>query len=163
MTNEEFNNRLNTINMINSQIESLEKEASVKNKELNGGISDAISAMSNRNSNFIKYIDLLKEFSFSDNLTSPSDLFPGIRTTSDMANPEDLQNKTNMMKQYANSVDNLSKQIDVLLNTSIQNLKKELSLMIELSQLENQHYDMCLDILKDMDSIYDIGHLSSMS
>jgi len=161
MTNEQFDNQLSTIKMINGQIETLKQEASIKNKELNSGISSVLETMTQRNNSFSNYIDLLKEFSFSDNLTSPSDLFPGIRTTSEMADPEELKKKTDNMKQYAATIDSTSKQLDVMLTTSIQNLKKELSTLIELSQLEGQFYDLCIDLLKDMNSIYDVGQLAS--
>ncbi len=163
MTDKEFENRMSTLDMVKAQIDSLKAEVADKNKSSYEDTNDAIKIIAQRNDNFSKYIDLLKEFSFSDNLTSPSDLFPGIRTTSDMADPEELRAKTENMKQYASSIDSASKQLDVILSRAIQNIKQGLGMLNELAQLENEYYSLCLDLLKDMDSIYDIGQLSSMT
>lgn len=163
MTDKEFENQNSTITVLNNQIDTLKKELSSKSNEMGEDMKSFIDIITQRNSNFSKYISLLKEFNFSDNLTSPSDLFVGIRTTSDMANPEELKQKTDVMKTCANGIDSCTKQLDILSNKIVKNLKYILSVVIETSQLENEYYDLSLDLVKDMNSVYDVGQLSKMS
>lgn len=161
MNDVEFNAQINTIKAIDAQSAILRKELVSRNKELSENVNAFVSKVEKRDTSMSQYMDLLKEFSFSDNLTSPSDLFPGIRTTSEMADPEELKSKTNQMKTLANDVSSNNKEIDVMVNAMIVALKKQLSTLIELSKIENQVYDLNMDLLSDMNSVYDIGQLAS--
>lgn len=161
MNDIEFNAQINTIKSIDAQSVTLRKELSSRNKELSENVNAFISKVEKRDTSMSQYMDLLKEFSFADNLTSPSDLFPGIRTTAEMADPEELKSKTNQMKTLANDVSSNNKEIDVMVNAMIVALKKQLSTLIELSKIENQVYDLNMDLLNDMNSVYDIGQLAS--
>lgn len=161
MNDSEFTTQLNTIKMISAQADTAQKELSSRNEEMYKNASALVSKLAQRDKSLYEYMDLLKEFSFSDNLTSPSDLFPGIRTVSDMADPEELLSKTNKMKTLADEVSGNNKEVDVIINTLIISYKKQLSTLIELSKLENQSYDLSMDLLKDLNSVYDIGQLAS--
>lgn len=161
MNDSEFSTQLNTIKMINAQANNMKSELSSRNDEMFKNVSALVEKLSTRDNSLYDYMGLLKEFSFSDNLTSPSDLFPGIRTVSDMADPDELSQKTNKMKSLADAVDSNNKEIEVIINNLIVTLKKQLSTLIELSKVESQSYDLSMDLLKDLNSVYDIGQLAS--
>ena len=161
MNDTEFNAQINTIKAIDGQSAIMRKELAAREKELSDNVSAFIAKVEKRDISFSQYMELLKEFSFSDKLTSPSDLFPGIRTVSEMADPDELKAKTEKMKALANDVSSNNKEIDVLVNTMISGIKKQLSTLIELSKIENQIYDLNMDLLNDMNSVYDIGQLAA--
>jgi len=161
MNDTEFTTQLNTIKMITSQSEVMKKELTARNKEMYDNVNALIQKLSSRNNDLYEYMELLKEFSFADNLTSPSDLFPGIRTVSDMADPDELVKKTNKMKALADQVSSNNREADVIINNLITGIKKQLSTLIEISKLESQSYDLSMDLLSDLNSVYDIGQLAS--
>lgn len=122
---------------------------------------ETITKMSSeRDQAFLEYLDLLKEFNFSNEITTPSDIFPGIKTISDDYSPEDLQEKTEKMKELSNTINNYSKNLDILTTNTLTSLRSAIKNLADLSIAENQVYDYCIDVLQDLDSIYDIGSLS---
>ncbi len=161
MNDSEFTTQLNTIKMIVSQTDGLKKEISSRNEEMYKNISAFVQKISDRDNGLFEYMNLLKEFSFSDNLTSPSDLFPGIRTTADMADPTELSKKTDQMKALGNQITENNRESDVIVSNLISSYKKQMSSLIELAKLESQSYDLSMDLLKDLNSVYDIGQLAS--
>lgn len=137
--------------------ENLKKEVS---EYLVSSLNTIIKMTNERDEAFSKYLELLKEFNFSNDITTPSDIFPGIKTISDSYPTEELNKKTQEMKDYANTVNNLSKDLDILITNTLNSLRGAIKNLADLSIEENQIYDYCLDIIQDLDSIYDIGMLS---
>ena len=119
-----------------------------------------LPSLSSRDNLFRKYLKLLQEFQYSDKLTSPSDLFPGIRTAAEMADPQELATKAETMKNTAGQIDNLQKKSSSLNNSIVRGLKRCIAEICEYIQQENQIYDLAIDLLQDADSIYDIGQIA---
>ena len=144
MRTEAFKYRDEFINQINS---------------LNKNAGDLLETLKNRDENFIKYLNDLNDFSYSDKFTSPSDLFPGIRTVSDMANPEETKAKAEEMKLLSGEIDNSNKVSSLQIKQASSNLRQALDAFSEYVNRTNQIYDIELELLEKMDSIYDISNL----
>ena len=149
-------------------IDAAEKQATVTRNELSNlfnayfleSINTLIALMSERDNEFKEYSEILRDFSFNDKLTSPVDLFPGIRTVSDTVDLEDLNNKSQTLKNNATSISNKNLEIESLSDSIIANVTKALSALKQLSIEESNVYDLYLNLLKDLDSIYDIGRIA---
>ena len=63
------------------------------------------------------------------------------------------------MKELAGNINSKTDQIDSLQDMTILSLKKAISNLSDLIIQETQINDMNMDIVKDLDSIYDIGYL----
>ena len=72
---------------------------------------------------------------------------------------EELNTKTQRMKELAENINSKTDQIDSLQNMAVLSLKKAISNLSDLIIQETQINDMNMDIVKDLDSIYDIGYL----
>ena len=72
---------------------------------------------------------------------------------------EELNTKTQRMKELAGNINSKTDQIDSLQNMAVLSLKKAISNLSDLIIQETQINDMNMDIVKDLDSIYDIGYL----
>lgn len=163
MTQIEFEQHIDLINDLKKQALKLRDELSIKAKMLPESVNDLINTLTSRDNNFSSYLDFIKEFSFSDNLTAPSDLFPGIRTAADMADPEELQQKAETMKNAAHQIENFQKKGEAHKNDAIATTKRILALMVEYLQQEDQIYELELELLGELDSPYDIGQLATNS
>ena len=86
-------------------------------------------------------------------------MFPGIRTISDTVDLEELNTKTQRMKELAGNINKETDQINSLQDLTLTSLKKAISNLSDLIIQETQINDMNMDIVKDLDSIYDIGYL----
>ena len=160
MEEREFNNNLDNVEFIKKQVATTftEVKASI-NENLVTSINSLLILYQSREKDFKEYLELLKEFNYSDNLLSPTDIFPGIRTISDTVNMEELNTKTQKMKELARNINSKTDQIDSLQNMAVLSLKKAISNLSDLIIQETQINDMNMDIVKDLDSIYDIGYL----
>ena len=160
MEEREFNNNLDNVEFIKKQVATTftEVKASI-NENLVTSINSLLTLYQSREKDFKEYLELLKEFNYSDNLLSPTDIFPGIRTISDTVNMEELNTKTQKMKELTGNINSKTDQIDSLQDMTILSLKKAISNLSDLIIQETQINDMNMDIVKDLDSIYDIGYL----
>lgn len=151
-----------------SLISSVEKQAGVTRNELSNllntyfaeSINNLITLMTDRDNEFKEYVEILRDFTFDDKLTNPSDLFPGIRTVSDAVDPEELGKKSQILKDNATSITNKNLEIESLSASIITNITKALNVLKQLCIEENQVYDLNLSLLKDLDSVYDIGRIA---
>lgn len=123
-------------------------------------VKTLISLMQERDEKFAEYIEVLKDFTYGDKLTSPSDLFPGIRTVSDTVDPEELGKKSQMLKDDATDISNKNKEIENLGNSLLSTITKGYNGLKQLCEEEDQVADLYMDLLKDLDSIYDIGRIA---
>lgn len=161
MKKDEFDERLRNINLLLSEASKLRKEVAYYIKDIPELGGDFLKIISTRDNLFINYLKAVSEFDYSDNLTVPSDLFPGVRTAAQMADPEELQTKADNMRKAANRVASLANSVNTNSTNTINSVKKCLTAMSELMIQENQIYNFCMDLLKDMNSIYEIGALAS--
>lgn len=136
---------------------NLRKEIS---QYLISSLDTILKMVSERDDAFIKYMDLLHEFNFTNEITTPNDVFPGIKTISEDYSPEELNKKTQEMKDYANTINTMSKNIDILTTNALSSLRNAIKNLADLSIEENQIYDYCLDTIQDLDSVYDIGQIA---
>lgn len=161
MNEKEFIGRLSTIQHLIKSSTELEYGIRTIISNITSSGNRVLSLTSERDKKFLQYLEKQKELGFSDNLTTPSDLFPGIQTAMDMSNPEKLLQDTEIMKQAAADITNISSEVNMENKLVINNLKNCINQISEYIIQKNEIYDLCLDLLKDSDSIYDVGHLVS--
>lgn len=162
MQENEFNQRLLLINDIIKQAASLREDILNKNKILPLNMDSLVKSLNTRDNSFKDYLKYIKEFNFTED-SSPVDIFPGIRTALDSVDPEELEQKTTIMKNQAQEIENQSKRISSLKESVMGSYKRLISTLIEYLKLEDQIYELQLDLLKDLDSPYDIGQIARNS
>ena len=160
MEEKEFSERMTLSDTLLNQVSPMREEAISIGTNLASDISNYMKIVSERDSNFKEYLNYLKDFNYSDEITSPSDLFPGIRTVADTVDPEELNQKTENMKNLSLKVEEYNKQVELLGPHILQSMRKLFGLLSEVLIEENQIYDANIDILQDLDSIYDIGQIA---
>ena len=159
MEKREFDQRMSLINSMRAEASKYKNEFINQINGLNTNAKEVLETLENRDEDFIKYLNDLNDFSFSDKYTSPSDLFPGIRTVSDMADPEETRAKAEEMKTISGEIDNYNKIATLQSKQTSSNLRQALDAFSEYVTRTNQIYDIELELLEDMDSIYDISDL----
>lgn len=160
MEEKDFNKNIESIEFLKSQVTASfsEVKASI-NENTVKSVESLLNLYKLREKNFKEYLDLLREFNYSDNLLTTTDMFPGIRTISDTVDLEELNSKSQKMKGLAEDINNESEQINSLQDIVVTQLKKAISNLADLIIQESQINDMNMDLVKDLDSIYDIGYL----
>ena len=160
MEEKDFNKNIESIEFLKYQVTASfsEVKASI-NENTVKSVESLLNLYKLREKNFKEYLDLLREFNYSDNLLTATDMFPGIRTISDTVDLEELNSKSQKMKGLAEDINNESEQINSLQDIVITQLKKAISNLADLIIQESQINDMNMDLIKDLDSIYDIGYL----
>ncbi len=160
MEEKDFNKNIESIEFLKSQVTASfsEVKASI-NENTVKSVESLLNLYKLREKNFKEYLDLLREFNYSDNLLTATDMFPGIRTISDTVDLEELNSKSQKMKGLAEDINNESEQINSLQDIVVTQLKKAISNLADLIIQESQINDMNMDLIKDLDSIYDIGYL----
>ena len=161
MNEKEFTGRLSTIQHLIKASEELEASIKAIISIIASSGNRVLTLSKERDDKFIQYLEKQKELGFSDNLITPSDLFPGIQTAMDMANPEKLLQDTEMLKQAAADITNIVNEVNAENKTVISSLKNCINQISEYIIQKNEIYDLCIELLKDSDSIYDVGHLAS--
>ena len=160
MEQNEFLQRLALIEDLINEANKLKIDMENIGNKVPSQLGSLLPNLAERDNLFIQYLNLLQDFQFSDKLTTPSDLFPGIRTASDMADPTQLNQKANEMKSFAGKINSLQKKSSILHDTILTSLKRCIAELCEYIQQENQIYDLALELLNDADSIYDVGQFA---
>lgn len=163
MDEKEFKTRLSSIQSLINTSNELENSIKLATNRVKTTIETALKLNKERDDKFLAYLALQEEFGFSNSLSTPSDLFPGIQTAMDMADPEKLIQTAEKMKQLAYEVTNTYKDSTRESSSAINSLKSCLNQLTEYMIQKNQVYDMCIELLQDADSIYDAGNLASNS
>lgn len=117
-----------------------------------------LEVIEKRDQILLKYIDYIEKFNFSEEYTVPS-VFPGIRTHAENVSIDTLNDVKTEMKETAKDISLLNKQIADLSTSILQNIKKLFSSYVDYNTQENNFFDFAKDILREMDSVYDIGNL----
>lgn len=155
----EFDQQVALINSIRAEALKYRNEFINQLNSLASNSKESLDTLEERDEKFMKYLEDLDDFSYSDKYTSPSDLFPGIRTVSDMADPEETRKKTEEMKIISGEIDNANKVAALQVKQTSSCLRQALDAFSEYITRANQIYDLELQLLEDMDSIYDISLL----
>lgn len=163
MDKKEFTQRLSLIDSIKKQTPVVKEELVTKANNLPTTINSLLDSIEARDVSFKSYLENIDRFNFIDNDTILSDIFPGLRTTLEMADPEELLKKTEEMKDGALIISTEGKRIDAFKNNALSEIKRCLSLLIEYLKQEEQIFDLEIDLLKDLDSPYDVGQLANMT
>ena len=117
-----------------------------------------LETIEKRDQMLLKYIDYIEKFNFSEEYTVPS-VFPGIRTHAENVSIDTLNDVKTEMRETAKDISLLNKQIADLSTSILQNIKKLFSSYVDYNTQENNFFDFAKDILREMDSVYDIGNL----
>lgn len=117
-----------------------------------------LETIERRDQMLLKYIDYIEKFNFSEEYTVPS-VFPGIRTHAENVSIDTLNDVKTEMRETAKDIGLLNKQIADLSTSILQNIKKLFSSYVDYNTQENNFFDFAKDILREMDSVYDIGNL----
>lgn len=158
MDKNEFNNRKTEIKnceeIFNQNSNNLNNTISKSNIEKN--ISSYLQNLNTLQDTYEKYINLLSEFQYSDNLTVSNNVFPGIRSINPNLDTNKLNNITNTMKSYVDIIKTSNNNINLQHVSIIQQLK---SLIKQLSDLK-VYYDNLIttdnNLISDIDSVYNI-------
>ena len=159
MEKREFDNSLKIINDEIKIAKKLNDEITSKLESSMSDIKEYLTSMDSRDSSLINYINSLEEFNFSDVMSVPLDLFPGIRTAKDMSDPEELKKKADTMKNYAYEVESVVKKNDSPSNSVSLAMTSLFKMIKEYSIKENQIYELCVELLHKLNSIYDISNI----
>lgn len=160
MDKKEFDTRISLISSLQKEAESIMTEFNSEVKYISEYGASFSTNVNNKIKMFTDYLSYINEFSFSDNLTTPSDLFPGIRTVSEMANPDEVKQKADKMKEISINIENTNKLVDTQARTLNTSFKRCYELFTSYYNISSQIYDLQLKLLEDMDSIYDIGAIA---
>lgn len=163
MDKNEFDYRISLIDSLKKEAASIKNELDNEIKYINEYGLNFSKNVEEEINMFTEYLNYINEFSFSDNLTTPSDLFPGIRTVSEMANPEEIKKKADTMKEISIKIENNNKIVDTQAKNLNKTFKHGYELFSNYYSLSNQIYELQLKLLQDMDSIYDIGAIARNS
>lgn len=161
MEQKEFNEKLGAINFLLLEAKPYKDDTVRQLKALPEAIKAILNNVQERDALFVKYLNDVSSFDYSDTFTTPSDVFPGIRTAAKMRDPEELQKKTEDMKETANKITTLAMNTETGATNAINALKRCLSSLSEYMIQENQIYDRCMELLNEMNSIYEIGQIAS--
>ena len=163
MEKREFDQRYSLIEQMRVEANKYRDEFKSQVESLYNNAQSALKTLDTRDNEFFKYLKDVSDFSYSDKFTSPVDLFPGIRTASQMIDPEELSQKTSNMKAAASDIDNANDLSLLQAKQVMSNMRQALAAFSEYMTRTNQIYDLELELLQDMDSIYDISDLKKSS
>ena len=130
---------------------------------LNKAIKTIVENISRRNALLKEYIDDVHSFESSSNLTKPSDIFLGVRTVAEMADPGELRRTTDKMKADAAEIERLQSAIENSQDMVINSFRNIFSAFREYLIQSSTIYDMSKDLLDKLDSIYDIAQIAKNS
>lgn len=161
MEQKEFDEKLSAINFLLEEAKPLKQEIQQHLKTAPGLCESILKNLQDRDDLFVKYLEDVSQFDYTNEYMTPSDLFPGIRTAAQMRDPEELQRKTEEMKSDAIKITTLANNVNTGGFTAANSLKKCLAALSELMIQENQIYDQCMELLNGMNSIYEVGQIAS--
>lgn len=126
-------------------------------------ITSIISNIETRDKLLKEYIDDVHSFETGGGLTKPSDIFLGVRTAAEMANPEELRQKADKMKVDAAEIERLQASIENNQHVVVDSLKGIFGALQEYLIQSDNIYSMSKDLLDKLNSIYDIAQIARNS
>ena len=161
MTKLEYDEKYKLIKALRASSTDLRNELAQKIKTIPLSCGQFLDSIKSREQAFDAYTTLLSEFQFNEDELAPLNQFPGITVSKSIQNPEELQAKGEKMKKAAFEVKNEAKKTEAFKQHGIQDLKRTLNALVELAIQVDQIYELELELLQDLDSVYDIGDLKS--
>ena len=98
----------------------------------------------------------------SDDYYQPSEYFKGIRTLKQSVNTQDLQNLGNNMNSAASEIKRVSPEIDAEIEVTLERIKAIYNVLKAYIAQYEEIDDKLRNLFKQMNSIYDSGHLSDI-
>lgn len=126
-------------------------------------VTSIISNIETRDKLLKDYIDDVHSFETGGGLTKPSDIFLGVRTAAEMANPEELRQKADKMKVDAAEIERLQASIENNQHVVVDSLKGIFGALQEYLIQSDNIYSMSKDLLDKLNSIYDIAQIARNS
>ena len=99
---------------------------------------------------------------YSDDYYQPSEYFKGIRTLKQSVNTQDLQNLGNNMNSAASEIKRVSPEIDAEIEVTLERIKAIYNVLKAYIAQYEEIDDKLRNLFKQMNSIYDSGHLSDI-
>ena len=99
---------------------------------------------------------------YSDDYYQPSEYFKGIRTLKQSVNTQDLQNLGNNMNSAASEIKRVSPEIDAEIEVTLERVKSIYNILKAYIAQYEEIDDKLRNLFKQMNSIYDSGHLSDI-
>lgn len=163
MDKKDYTQKINLINSLRSVSENQAKSIKSKIDSLPTDVKGTVDNFLKRSGEFVQYLDYIKDFSFGGEEGINSDLFPGIKTTLANIDPQELEQKSEAMKNYSRNITAYNKKADFLREQSYRTIKSLFKELVEFIESEEEIYETELDLLKDMDSPYDVGQIARNS
>ena len=163
MDNKEYNLEINKIineynaakaSGVNKVIESLD--------EARASITKLGSLIDSKVSNYKVYLDAMATLGYSDDYYQPSEYFKGIRTLKQSVNTQDLQNLGNNMNSAASEIKRVSPEIDASVEVTFERIKAVYNILKAYVAQCEEVDDKLRNLFKQMNSIYDSGHLGDI-
>lgn len=164
ISQEEYQKRITRLENKISELGTIQSNIQNTYKDLLPRLSwELASSISSKAKNFGGYLKNLASLGYGDNLVTPADLFPGIRTASAMVDPEKLNQLSDEMARQGSAIKEeervISSDASSLL-TMLRSLYDQTQSFLKMYNIIDKEY---YSLLEDMDSIHDIAHLSKNS
>lgn len=163
MDKKDYKQKIDLINSLRKISETQAKDIKNKIDSLPVNVKGTIDNFLKRSEEFAQYLDYIKDFSYGDKDTITSDLFPGVKTSLDTIDPQELEQKAEAMKNYSRDITAYNKKADFMREQSFKSIKTLFNSLVDFIEKEEEIYNMELDLLKDMDSPYDVGQIARNS
>ena len=161
MDKSEYTKKMEVINGLKQVAAKQAKDINSKADFLPDNIKGLVDVLLKRSGDFVEYLKYIKDFSFTDSGVASTSLFPGLAPTLENIDTEELQQTSEKMRQYSINITSATKKSDYMKDQSYKVIKLLFNALADFVETEEQIYELELDLLKEMDSPYDIGAIAS--
>ena len=163
MDNKEYNLEINKIiNEYNAAKASGVDKVIGSLDEVRASVTKLGSLINSKVSNYKVYLDAMATLGYSDDYYQPSEYFKGVRTLKQSVNTQDLQNLGNNMNSAASEIKRVSPEIDASVEVAFERIKAVYNILKAYVAQCEEVDDKLRNLFKQMNSIYDSGHLSDI-
>ena len=163
MDNKEYNLEINKIiNEYNAAKASGVDKVIGSLDEVRASVTKLGSLINSKVSNYKVYLDAMATLGYSDDYYQPSEYFKGVRTLKQSVNTQDLQNLGNNMNSAASEIKRVSPEIDAEIEVTLERIKAIYNILKAYISQYEEIDDKLRKLFKQMNSIYDSGHLSDI-
>lgn len=159
MEKEVYQQRIDAVEQRAAEIKKSQNEMIKSFNEVGVTAKALFAEIAKMRSSFKRYAKNLGEVNFSGSVTTAEDIFPGIRTVNLENSIEDIAEVNNEMREDAESYDKSNDEVARLKHHLEENLQRFISDMNRYLEASNEVFEEEEAILKDLDSVYDIGLL----
>ena len=161
MDKSEYTKKMEVINGLKQVAAKQAKDINSKADFLPDNIKGLVDVLLKRSGDFVEYLKYIKDFSFTDLGVASTSLFPGLAPTLENIDTEELQQTSEKMRQYSINITSATKKSDYMKDQSYKVIKLLFNALADFVETEEQIYELELELLKEIDSPYDIGAIAS--